>query len=547
MMSEVRQRLNRQDGEGPERKAGPGAWRWPGWGAVILGVGVAAMLAIPGGPMSAPAAEGEAAQAGSDIDIEAKTPDDPPASEAVDEMADGGGDEAAVTEETPDATADRRPKGPTRKQLLGIEAAEARLGEAVPTGRGVDFAHVEGQSNAYLPRVDDARFEGVAISGKSGQASVSGHAQSTAAILYGRQGLAPGVTDVSAYSTGGWARDVLRVGAGVGPAELSPRVQTHSWIAAQHPMSDELLARVDRMIDANDRLVVAGVNNGRNTPVPVLLASSFNAIAVGTAQGNGASSAGPTGGSWPGRSKPDVAGAMGLTSFATPQVAAVVARLVEAAESMPFYVEDADRSEVIKAVLLAGASKPWGWRQPDGRPLHPRYGAGVAHLDNSLRVLSGGPAEAGVRGEAERFGWWFGELLPGEHATFKVAVEAGDGPLSAVVVWHRRIEAETRLQTRGGQRRAEWEWAEGLADFDLLASLEPAEGGQGRVLGLSRSKVDNVEHVFVPAGELGAGVVRLDVIRPRAGGRGEGAKGPWEAAVAWRIGGWDPSDGPAKQ
>ncbi|MEM0914459.1 MAG: hypothetical protein AAGK09_07595 [Planctomycetota bacterium] len=497
----------------------PHAWRWPSCGAAILAVGVLVMLAWPGGPARTRAAE--------------------PASAAA---------------QRPSAT---QPAKPSRSVLLGIRDAKQRLGDAVPTGRGVDFAHVEGAAGDYMPDTQAKVFNGVDIVGKSGDSKTNKHAQGTARVLYGGKGLAPGVTDVSGYTTAGWMRDVLRLGTALPPAEATPRVHTHSWIGENRQFGDEVLLRTDHLVDTHDRLVVVGVNNGRDTPIPQLLASSYNAIAVGTASGDGASSGGGTRDAWPGRSKPDIVGAQGLTSFATPQVAAVVARLVEAAEAMPFYVQDADKSEVLKAVLLAGASKPWGWRQAEGRPLHDRYGAGIAHLDNSLKVLAGGPASLATPGEADdqraagRFGWWFGELEPGGRARVAIAAEAGDGPLSVVAVWHRRVDGETVITAEGGQRRGSWEATEGLADFDLVASIEGRAGGEEparALLGLSRSRIDNVEHVFLPRlpGDVGeARTVWLDVIRPPGGGRGVGKTEAWGVALAWRIGGWDPADGPA--
>jgi hypothetical protein len=432
--------------------------------------------------------------------------------------------------------------------MLGVVAATRRLGEGVPTGRGVTFAHVEGSPGRYMPDVNGGGLAGVTITGRSGDSEPFGHATSTASVIYGRGGLAPGVTDVWAYTSTGWARDVLSVGKPIPPTTGSPRVHTHSWIADGSPVVDEVLLRVDHLIDHQDRLVIAGVNNGRDTPVPALLASSYNAIAVGTAQGQGASSGGPTVGTWPGRSKPDLVGATGLTSFATPQVAAIAGRLLEAADAMPFFVDHADRAEVIKAILMAGAAKPWGWRPIDGRPLDDHYGAGVVHLDNALRIQSAGPT---TPGQAERFGWWFGQLLPGDFATFTLPVEPGDGPLSAVLVWHRRVDGRSVMVTEEGKRRAFWQGGESLAEFDLLASLVADDTGPAEVLALSRSKLDNVEHVFTPGNRLTPGgrprVVRLDVLRPKVGGRGEGADGPWEAALAWRIGGWDFPDGPARR
>ncbi|MEM6333295.1 MAG: hypothetical protein AAF823_08160 [Planctomycetota bacterium] len=513
----------RREGDGAGLGVGQGVrrrWRVPGWlvsaGMAAIVVGVAWRV----GPTWVPAAEREVRTL------------------LTADGTDGGGPAGEDGEAAP--------RKASRSELLGIDAARDRLGEALPDGSGVRFAHVEGLAGKYLPNRSARGFAGVRFHPQSGEGAVSGHAHRTAATVYGRGGLAPGVEDVDVYTSQGYLAGVLRTGTLSWPMAGSADVHTHSWVAPEHRLAEEMLLRLDALVDRDDRLVVMGVMNGRETAVPALLASSFNGIAVGTASGSGASSGGYTGGAWPGRCKPDVVGATGLTSFATPQVAAVVARLLEAARGSG--MGEGTQAEVVKALLLAGASKPWGWSPQDGRPLDEHLGAGVAHLDNALRILEGGatlPAlgEGGARageasGQAGRFGWWFGSLEPGGHARWRVAVEAGEGPVSVVAVWHRRVA--TAME-------GAWLPREGLADFDLLASVEPAEGagGPSAVLGLSRSKVDNVEHVFAPAGRVVDGVLCIDLVRPRSGGRGFGADGSWEVAVAWRVGGWDPRDGPA--
>ena len=55
-------------------------------------------------------------------------------------------------------------------------------------------------------------------------------------------------------------------------------------------------------------------------------------------------------------------------------VTAMVARLIEAADAMGPHAERAGRAEVIKAVLLAGATKPWNWQPQPGKPLDEHLG-----------------------------------------------------------------------------------------------------------------------------------------------------------------------------
>ena len=107
---------------------------------------------------------------------------------------------------------------------------------------------------------------------------------------------------------------------------ISPaRLYTHSWIAPATAGYEDILRRIDYLADVRGVVMVVGVNNGAGNPVPPLLASAYNTISVG--QWDGHSSGGYTTVEGAGRCKPEIVAPGGLTSFATPVVAAVVARL----------------------------------------------------------------------------------------------------------------------------------------------------------------------------------------------------------------------------
>src|SRR5690606_1735666 len=115
------------------------------------------------------------------------------------------------------------------------------------------------------------------------------------------------------------------------PVDDGIRLFNHSWIGGASSAAPHILRRIDWVIDERDAIMCVGVNNERTSAVPVLLASSYNAIAVGTARGNGNSSGGYTTYEGVGRCKPDLVGPRGLTSFATPSVTACCAILMERA------------------------------------------------------------------------------------------------------------------------------------------------------------------------------------------------------------------------
>ena len=430
-----------------------------------------------------------------------------------------------------------RPAGLFGQSLTGVEtddrggkpgyhsqrAAPASDG---PTGRGVPVGHVEGNSGDYLPNTRDPAFAGVKMTARSGPSKVNGHAQSTARILYGRAGFAPGVDDVNFYTTSYWmGRGSLKSGTTQPPVTDGRRVVTHSWIGHGGPFATNTLRRLDYLIDTESLVAVVGVNNKAVTSVPLLLASAHNAIAVGVANGN--SSGGYTRFEGVGRCKPDVVGNRSTSSETTPIVASIVAKLLEAADRLGD-VDAADRPEVIKAVIMAGASKPPDWEPGLGRPLDEHLGAGVARFSSSFTILRRGPIEAGrVPGN---HGWTYHALPPKGRSAYNLSLETDVGEVSIMLVWHRRIDGRLVTDLLSGAEK--WLDLPRVADFNLrlLAQGSEREDRPSRdevVVARSASKVDNVEHVYL--NKLAAGQYRIEVARD------DSHNEDWSYALAWRI------------
>ncbi len=196
-------------------------------------------------------------------------------------------------------------------EQIGLTAARQRLGELIPTGRGVVMGHVEGKQDHYLPNRGADRFDGVTFKLRSGPSKPLAHTNHTAGIIYGPQGLAPGVSTVHLFAATHWLTDgYLRTGQPSGPRTEPPRVWTHSWISDGKPGSSDnralahVLRRVDYAIDTQGVIMCVGVNNHRTSAVPALLGSAYNVIAVGAE--NGASSGAYTRIEGEGRCKPDL-------------------------------------------------------------------------------------------------------------------------------------------------------------------------------------------------------------------------------------------------
>lgn len=408
---------------------------------------------------------------------------------------------------------------------LGIRALTAELGDDVPTGRSIVTGHVESaQRRAYLPAISASRFRGVTFKPVSGNGKVSGHASATATIIYGDKGLAPGIRDVLCFETTHWlGAGFLNAHDDLPPGLASPvRLFTCSWISDDDRFAQDVLARVDQVIDQQGIVVVAGVNNGQGSSLPPVLAGGWNVIAVGNDDGD--SSTGPTGSPQPGRAKPDLVAPGGLTSFATPAVASLVARLMETADVQG--IERIIQPLAIKAILMASAEKPQGWRQPMHRPLDDRFGAGVPRMDTSYHMLNHRLEAQSLPSPA---GWDYREITPGQTMSYRLLVAEPLKEFSVVLTWHRRVES--RLVPSSRSTGLERQFTSRLADLDVVVLRSDTQ--QFVELAASRSRIDNVEHVYLT--DLPPG--RYDILVTRRDDLPES----WDYALAWRLDAAPPS------
>lgn len=404
-------------------------------------------------------------------------------------------------------------------QQLGIEALTQKLGDKTPTGKGIVTGHVETrQGNAYLPAVKASRYLGVSFHPRSGPSKASGHASATATIIYGPKGLAPGISQVQCFATEHWlTKGFLNAYSDQEPELSAPvRLWTCSWVSyAFHPASD-ILMRIDQVVDEQGVVVLAAVNNGSETAVPPVLGSAFNVIAVGDWDGN--SSGGYTTEDTGGRSKPDLVAPGGLTSFATPGVGAMAARLMETADELN--IDRRAQPLVIKAVLMAGADKPEDWKREPGHVLDSHYGAGRPRLDHSYDMLTHPLTANQIPLEA---GWDHREIEPGQDMVYRLQLGKPIASFSAVITWHRRVESKMGTLVMGRQLRRVYQGRNAHMTLELVRSDLPVY----ETLDASISKTDNVQHVY--ATNLSAGRYDLVIHRP------DGLDETWDYALAWRV------------
>ena len=409
---------------------------------------------------------------------------------------------------------------------LGIESLALQIATidgmedlTMPTGKGIVTGHVESrQQRAYLPAMNASRFQGVTFHPRSGPSKPSGHASATATIIYGQKGLAPGISQVECFATGSWlGNGFLHAFSDKEPQSAAPiRLFTCSWVSYEFYPAADILLRIDQVVDEQGVMVVAGVNNGRYTSVPPVLASAYNVIAVGDWDGD--SSHGYTTDDTAGRSKPDLVAPGGLTSFATPGVGALAARLMETADSMG--LPRRSQPLVIKAVLMAGADKPDGWHREPGKPLDERYGAGRPRLDHSYQILTHPLSSNHLPLTA---GWDKRTIEPGQDMTYRLLLGKPIASFSAVLTWHRKVDSQ--LSTHIMARKISRQYRGRLASMTL--ELTRSELPEYETIDASASEIDNVQHVY--ATKLPAGRYDLVVRRP------DGLDESWDYVLAWRV------------
>ena len=377
------------------------------------------------------------------------------------------------------------------KDDVGYTRLQAELGAALPTGAGVGVTQVEAPENStgYMPDATNSEFVGKTLTAKSGTPNISGHATAVAWTAYGLTlSMAPGVTAVDVYEVNNWiGTGFLRHPGITAPKTETRFIQNHSWIGSIDGGGTgdvDVLRRLDYAIQQNGFLAVVGLNNGSTSTIPVLLANSYNALAVGLTNGNHSSGVTTTDGA--GRVKPEIVSPFEQTSFATPSVSSAAALLVQKArDNAP--LANAVKSITLKAILLAGATKTQfsGWSRTTTRPLDAHFGAGQLNVFHSYHVLVAGPQTGGSSSSVPLRGWDFSTTTSGSKFYF-FDIPPGDtaSGFSAALVWNRIIGAFPLANSTVPDLSLKIYTANG---FSLVGIVDS-----------SVSPVDNVEHLYEP-------------------------------------------------
>jgi len=449
---------------------------------------------------------------------------------------------------------------------VGYTTLRAELGASLPVATGVPVMIVEANKHAdpgvvaYAPDATKAEFLGKKITvGESGPqvyAPFSGHATSVGRRFFGLQSsVSPGIDRIASYMSGNWFGSAfLRLGQIRQPKVPSSRVASHAWVGsviktAEDSLNTEALRRVDWLVETDELFHVVGFNGGDKTP---LLADAFNVLSVAnTGTDRHRNTLALDMDYVAGRARPHLIVPEKTPSASTGRVASVSALLVGIGHADPSLshgmtenrrgdqVYNAERSEVIKAALLAGADRVThnssgvdiiGYRasgaERTANGLDRRYGAGQLNVYNSYRILIAGEQDSS---EDHASGGWIGPAGfdhdgsfgglgdSNRQATYRFSTGNAGGRLIVSLIWNIDINGGSPLRFNSTAT---------LYDLDMI--LYDVSGDNLIVVVESRSTRDNSENIHV---ELAAQHDYEIRIQP-------GVDQPpfnWDYGLAWRF------------
>ncbi len=448
---------------------------------------------------------------------------------------------------------------------IGYSRLQQELGASIPTGTDVVVTQVEtptteGGPPAWMPDTLDGEFAGKAIANESNAPAglSSPYATAVGRDFYGAStSIAPAIASIGAFSAGNWlGGGFLQTGpvaGGPAPEPATSRITNHSWVGTASSFDTFVLRRLDWLVETDEAIQVVAVDNGDGITGSNLglLSSAYNAIAVGRSDGlQLLGSAGMDSTYIAGRTRPDIVDPVDSTLSATPRVAAAAALLVQAGNTNPAWssdlvsesvttragvlVRNAERSEVIKAALMAGADRMTHNQTPAnlaayrGTPanqaangLDRRYGAGQLNVRNSYRIIAGGEqasAEDGNAASVATRGFDYDPHFGGQGgsnstATYPLPVQAQPALLTATLAWNLDI---------AGPAGNDFDGTATLRDLNVeLINL----GNGGSVVASSASALENTENLWlvIPANAQYA-------LRVTGTGSFD-----WDYALAWQL------------
>ncbi|MBU2568492.1 MAG: hypothetical protein KJ725_00390 [Gammaproteobacteria bacterium] len=454
---------------------------------------------------------------------------------------------------------------------IGYNQLQSELGINTPDGTGTKVTQVEAaigagdfNTGSWMPNTVSTQFTGKTIIDQSFPSSngISSHATGVAQLFYGNtSSMAPGIIEVDIYSASNWMQSgFLSAGSTLVPSVSGSRIANHSWVgelANAHDVLD-ILHRIDWLVDEDEFIQVVGVNNG--LVQKPLISNAFNVIAVGRTDGQHEKGTMALDSVYASdRSGHDLVVPFGTTSSATAVVSGAAAMLIEQAQiiaegpaaviSNGDTIYNGERSEVIKAIMMAGADRATQnfhtiAQITDYRAdainqaqngLDVRFGAGQLNVYNNYQIMDAGQQsnmQDGGAATVDWFGWDYDANFGGAQdsnniASYRFATsEVGGDQLTVSLVWNINIE---------DNRRPGFNPSATLHNLDLF--LYDVTDGNEDLFASSTSAIDNTENLWVVLD--GGRDYELRVVAV------DDEDFNWDFALAWRVSSFTPVPLPA--
>ena len=375
--------------------------------------------------------------------------------------------------------------------------------------------------------------------------------------------LSPGITNIDCYEANHFINSgFLHHGYSKQPGytfdsqeKSSPsRVANHSWVGTVSPAENasDILRRLDFVVETDEFIQVVAPDNG--TSGKPLLISAFNTISAGRSDGSHQRGSVAVDAVYTaGRVKPDLVVPYSPTSYTAPLAASAAALLIQKGKDPSLstdpaqqyktnrdgeIIRNAERSEVIKAALMAGAERvtrnPSAANLADYRVdpanrsvngLDKRFGAGQVNVYHSYHIIAAGEqnsAEDYPAGQGN-IGWYgfdfdpfFGGNGSNSTASYRFTADQDHRMLYAALVWNIDIHGGT------------WNnWNNTATLYDLALSLYDVTDSS-RLVASSDGTGDNTENLWVPLAPGRSYELRVTP------GQGQGPFN-WDYALAWRM------------
>jgi hypothetical protein len=402
--------------------------------------------------------------------------------------------------------------GQTVRDDVGYTALLDQMGAGTPNGAGIAIGIIEpafaGKDNpditAWLPYPDISDISQVTLRDASGGSTAdSTHSARVSQFLFGQSdGLATGIAEANYYSLSDFIYNKLvpltnYVGTlqpsaflySLGAKVFENRINNISAISSDADNNATVLRRFDWATAHED--VINSISAGNSSLSPTLFSSSYNSIYIGITAGSSGKRAASIDNIYSGlRQRPDVVTPMRNSSRGTATASSITSVLLETARdaaatfsnvspsNTQVLTRNAEKSEVMKAVLMAGADRETGntrinsfakdeaGERISGEPeyiaditnyraagyatsngLDSRFGAGQANVHKSHQILTGGEQDSQEDGGNtsvsllgfdydEAFGNGAGDANPNSVASYLLPTLTSDANLDVTLAWN---------------------------------------------------------------------------------------------------------------